>query len=435
MVQTTKQEAAPTLRWPDIEEIQDLAGVKDWLRKFQFEMEAKYRALRFDDTKIFETELPDLQTQIDATVITAEVPLYDGLNFRYLPTFKMEWDAGTITYGGTTYTINAGEAAASSEEWIYVDVDDLTDGYDLQKTGTPVTHPNRWFLAHHSGTLIHPALQSTIIHGGLIQADTVTANAIEAGTITANEIETGTITANEIEAGTITANEITGTTLSAIYVDSGTLTAGFIGSANNHFDIDNSELEVGDGTDYVRMDGNGLVVRDSSATTVLAKLAVEAYSTTNNVSPIMLLRKNASTGETLVKTTDNEWLGAIVFLGVDDGAPSDWALGTYIVCNQVGAAGSANVSSVLSIVIVEESVTTRTYVFDEKGVFEAPVGMRAGDDDGAGKASFNTLTGVTENPTTDPGWTTSSSVNMNAPDGYIKFYVGTQAVSVPYWNT
>ena len=57
------------------------------------------------------------------------------------------------------------------------------------------------------------------------------------------------------------------------------------------------------------------------------------------------------------------------------------------------------------------------------------------DSDIGGQASSNTITGVTDTPTVDPGWTTSSTVDMNAPDGYIKAYSGTQAVVIPFWNT
>ncbi len=42
---------------------------------------------------------------------------------------------------------------------------------------------------------------------------------------------------------------------------------------------------------------------------------------------------------------------------------------------------------------------------------------------------------LTDTPTTDPGWATSSSVDMNAPDGYFAFMNGTQNVVVPFWNT
>jgi len=56
-------------------------------------------------------------------------------------------------------------------------------------------------------------------------------------------------------------------------------------------------------------------------------------------------------------------------------------------------------------------------------------------DIGNGISSTNIITGVTDTPTSDPGWASSSTVDMTAPDGYIKAYVGTQAVVVPYWNT
>lgn len=60
--------------------------------------------------------------------------------------------------------------------------------------------------------------------------------------------------------------------------------------------------------------------------------------------------------------------------------------------------------------------------------------LRLTADNGGAKTTI-TVTGVTDTPTTDPGWTTSSTINMNAPNGYIKAYVGSQAVVIPYWNT
>jgi len=73
------------------------------------------------------------------------------------------------------------------------------------------------------------------------------------------------------------------------------------------------------------------------------------------------------------------------------------------------------------------------------GIFDIQMAVQADsihlDADIAGLASTNTITGVTDTPTTDPGWATSSSVDMNAPDGYIKGYNGTQAITIPFWNT
>jgi len=70
---------------------------------------------------------------------------------------------------------------------------------------------------------------------------------------------------------------------------------------------------------------------------------------------------------------------------------------------------------------------------DVDGVAKAQ-SLRA-DGDSGGEASTNTVTGSTDTPTSDPGWTTSDTSPMSAPDGYIKCFVGTQAVVVPYWNT
>lgn len=56
-------------------------------------------------------------------------------------------------------------------------------------------------------------------------------------------------------------------------------------------------------------------------------------------------------------------------------------------------------------------------------------------DPSSGAAGTLTLTGETDTPTSDPGWATSSTVDMSAPDGYLKLYSGTQAVVVPFWNT
>jgi len=46
----------------------------------------------------------------------------------------------------------------------------------------------------------------------------------------------------------------------------------------------------------------------------------------------------------------------------------------------------------------------------------------------------NIMTGVTTTPITDPGWLTSSTIDMNEPDGYLKFIVNGIRAAVPFWN-
>lgn len=46
-----------------------------------------------------------------------------------------------------------------------------------------------------------------------------------------------------------------------------------------------------------------------------------------------------------------------------------------------------------------------------------------------------TMAGIAENPTADPGWASSATVNMTPPNVYVKFYVNSSAYSVPGWST
>lgn len=73
-------------------------------------------------------------------------------------------------------------------------------------------------------------------------------------------------------------------------------------------------------------------------------------------------------------------------------------------------------------------------LFDVDGLSRAQT-FTADGDVGSGVASTVRVTGVTDTPTADPGWATSDTVAMTPPNGYIKAYVGTQAVVIPYWNT
>lgn len=78
-------------------------------------------------------------------------------------------------------------------------------------------------------------------------------------------------------------------------------------------------------------------------------------------------------------------------------------------------------------------------LYIDNGASINPIGgggvLLANGDTGAGVAAMNTFTGVTDTPTFNPGWSTSDTVPMTAPSGYIKGYVGTQAVTIPFWNT
>lgn len=81
---------------------------------------------------------------------------------------------------------------------------------------------------------------TTVIDGGSIITNSITANQIAAGSITANEIETGTITATQIASGAITADKLNATNINA----SNTLTIGALDS-DTQGAILNSNISVG----------------------------------------------------------------------------------------------------------------------------------------------------------------------------------------------
>lgn len=54
---------------------------------------------------------------------------------------------------------------------------------------------------------------------------------------------------------------------------------------------------------------------------------------------------------------------------------------------------------------------------------------------GGENAGVPTIFAVEDTPTTDPGWTTSSSVDMNAPDTYVKINIDGTDYVIPAWTT
>jgi len=52
-----------------------------------------------------------------------------------------------------------------------------------------------------------------------------------------------------------------------------------------------------------------------------------------------------------------------------------------------------------------------------------------------GQSGIPTIFQVTDTPTVDPGWSTSSTVDMNPPSGYIKILVDGDEKVIPFFDT
>jgi hypothetical protein len=94
-------------------------------------------------------------------------------------------------------------------------ISDATDDYGIR-------------VIDAAGVVKFQSGSTTVMDGGIITANTITATQIDANTITAAEIAANTITATELAANSVTATEIDVANLSAISADLGTVTAGTI---------------------------------------------------------------------------------------------------------------------------------------------------------------------------------------------------------------
>ncbi|MBZ0295002.1 MAG: hypothetical protein K8L99_20735 [Anaerolineae bacterium] len=79
-------------------------------------------------------------------------------------------------------------------------------------------------------------------------------------------------------------------------------------------------------------------------------------------------------------------------------------------------------------------IETALTIFRSNGLVDIAKVARTGglrvDADPGGLASTLTLTHTTDTPTASLSWG-----GVGTPNGYIKAYIGTQAIVIPYWNT
>lgn len=237
-------------------------------------IEEAYRLLRADITAL-DKGTNDLQDEIDEGLVADfNIPLMTDIVFSAYLTTGVQWTAGTISYNGVVTDISAGNTTLAH---VFID----TSGTPaFGSTDTPSITADRWYVATNISGTVYDAFQSPIIHGGLIQANTVDATAIEADTIftqdltvrstftigsvgtPGGEIVTQGKTAIDTTAGVYlgydSAKSVYGfqvyndadnyftydpSATDVLYIATET---GFIGSSTDYFDISNARLQVSD---------------------------------------------------------------------------------------------------------------------------------------------------------------------------------------------
>ena len=335
------QSGAKSTGLSPVEQITDFNDVEEHLREIKRAIDFLHREMLNDVDIINRDVIPTLQTQVDA-IGTADfdIPLVANLNFRYKATNIIKWDAGTLQYGGVSYVVSEG---TSDEEDIavYVDVSSLSDPITLQHGATVTYKPDIWFLANRISTKVYASFQSPIINGGLIQANTITANEIKASTILlenvasqvtdrmfdsstksnyiqawqhdtdttkidGGDIYTSTVTATAIDVANLFAQDLTMTGSGEIHTTGkdiyGDTTAGYwIG-----MDSGTAKFDFGNATQHIKWDGTDLVINGQKGT---LGITGSSYSLENGL--MTVVGTGIWTGDTL--TVGNRVSGRPVF--------------------------------------------------------------------------------------------------------------------------
>ena len=234
------------IRYPLPEVPTEITSVetRDYLAKLRSSVEANLNALfsteALSGQRIAKDSIPE--DRLDFVINTAldfDVPLMSSFVWS-APGGVPTWGEGTINFQGTTYTVVAGAAANNTHIAVYWPGADNTH---FGTTTSPTNVANRWYMAFKesgAGTTIYPAFQSTIVHGGLIQADSITATQIAAGTITATEVVASTFIAVGGGAADVNAGE---TTISGGKITTNSITINQIGpNAVSDNELNSSKL-------------------------------------------------------------------------------------------------------------------------------------------------------------------------------------------------
>ena len=160
-----------------------------------------------------------------------DVPLTRDINFS-VASSKAKWTTGTLYYEGSAYTI-AAETTGTTDAFIYWDKDDPLK-FNSSATA-PALDDDIWVMAYFDGTDVYGAFAQKIIHGGLIQADSIEATKLSVSELSAISADLGTITAGTVTGATIQTSALAAT---GVKIDSDGITAYGSGVAN--FDLDST---------------------------------------------------------------------------------------------------------------------------------------------------------------------------------------------------
>ncbi len=136
---------------------------------------------------------------VEMTPQDMDIPVTRGANFN-ASTGVLAWDAHNLTFKGNTYSIPAGNAG--SYVFAYWNVAQGNNGYN--SANSMALTGELWMMCYRYGNNAYPAFQSRIIHGSLIQVNTLYGNRIVANSLSLNTINGASGSLNISAGGNIT---------------------------------------------------------------------------------------------------------------------------------------------------------------------------------------------------------------------------------------
>jgi len=146
-----------------------------------------------DAMKIIGEDGADGEDGVDGSGLSDDVPMYYGLKFS-ISSGDLTWSAGTIEFGGSSYTVSA-PGSPLDNDYIYWDEPDSTPGAAAVLRGTDdlataidVSVNGHWLLCQRVDGAAIPVAPQRAVLAGVIIANTLSAIAADLGTITAGTI-------------------------------------------------------------------------------------------------------------------------------------------------------------------------------------------------------------------------------------------------------
>lgn len=131
--------------------------------------------------------------------ITADFPLTSNIDFTDGGAGEVDWTSGTLVFAGTTYNISSGNAA-SGNKWIYWDSSSSPTTFSSTATLATAIGTTKWVMCYNDGGTPYVPPGFKILHGGLIEVDTINATHMAVDSITAAN---GAIANLAVVSGTI----------------------------------------------------------------------------------------------------------------------------------------------------------------------------------------------------------------------------------------